>query len=75
METAEGKELERLITAGDYRSARQFATTVVSSAEAPEKAKSEAQQLLRGLKPDPVARVLIGLVGLGLLLVILSYAG
>jgi len=75
LETGEGKELERLITEGDYRSARQFASTVVASADAPDKARTEAKHILRGLKPDPVALVLIGLTALGILLVFLSYAG
>ena len=75
MESAEGKELERLIAAGDYRSARQFATTVVESAGAPDKARAEARHLLRGLKPDRVALVLMGLTALGILLLFLSYAG
>jgi hypothetical protein len=75
MQTEEGKEIERLIAAGDYAAGHRYAQGVLASADKSDAAKTEARRLDRGFRADPMAIVFVAITAIGLLILFLSYAG
>ena len=75
MQTDEGKEIARLIAAGDYAAGHRYAKEVIASPDKTDAAKTEARRLDRGFRPDPMAIVFVAITAIGLLILFISYAG
>jgi hypothetical protein len=75
MQTEPGKELAALMATGDHREAGRKAHALLEASGTSDEVRGEANQILRALRPDPVAIVLLVVTAAGLLLIGLSYLG
>ena len=75
MQTAEGKELADLMARGDNREAKRKALALLGSPDSSADVRADAGKVLRALKPDPMALVLVLVAAVGLILVFVSYVG